>query len=159
KFVCTDPGVGILQPGWHGSGPPPVGPPPPPPGPNCGGGGSSFALESAGGDCSCPNPGLDKCVNRCRTDLYICAGFTGVGALVCGALTLGGCTPVGAAALAYCVTTRLVCGSRCEEDNPSPCGSSLAAATVSLVSERVSPQGLPSSDPTVEQILDKVRQI
>ena len=29
KLVCTDPGVGIRQPGWHGmEGPPPVNPPP-----------------------------------------------------------------------------------------------------------------------------------
>jgi len=33
KLVCTDPGVGILQPGWHGVAPPSVGPPPP--GPQC----------------------------------------------------------------------------------------------------------------------------
>ncbi len=33
KLVCTDPGVGIRQPGWHGfEGPPPVTPPKPPPG-------------------------------------------------------------------------------------------------------------------------------
>ena len=31
KLVCTDPGSGILQPGWHGVGPTPSGPPPPPP--------------------------------------------------------------------------------------------------------------------------------
>jgi len=32
KLVCTDPGVGIRQPGWHGfQGPPPIVPPPPPP--------------------------------------------------------------------------------------------------------------------------------
>lgn len=30
-MVCTDAGVGILQPGWHGVGPPPLNPPPPPP--------------------------------------------------------------------------------------------------------------------------------
>src|SRR5687767_12968002 len=29
KSICTDPGVGIVEPGWHGSGPPPVEPPPP----------------------------------------------------------------------------------------------------------------------------------
>ncbi|HEV2851265.1 MAG TPA: SdrD B-like domain-containing protein [Thermoanaerobaculia bacterium] len=29
-LICTDPGVGILAPGWHGSGPPPKSPPPPP---------------------------------------------------------------------------------------------------------------------------------
>lgn len=28
QLICTDPGVGILAPGWHGSGPPPVTPPP-----------------------------------------------------------------------------------------------------------------------------------
>ncbi|MGE3308462.1 MAG: Ig-like domain-containing protein [Limisphaerales bacterium] len=33
RRICTDQGVGIVQPGWHGSGPPPTGPPPcPPPG-------------------------------------------------------------------------------------------------------------------------------
>jgi len=30
KLICTDPGVGILAPGWHGSGPVPIRPPPPP---------------------------------------------------------------------------------------------------------------------------------
>ncbi|MEO8428278.1 MAG: Ig-like domain-containing protein, partial [Verrucomicrobiota bacterium] len=29
RFICTDPGVGILQPGWHGVAPKPDGPPPP----------------------------------------------------------------------------------------------------------------------------------
>jgi len=36
-LICTDPGVGILAPGWHGSGPSPLSPPPPGP---CAGGGS-----------------------------------------------------------------------------------------------------------------------
>src|SRR5947207_8822062 len=40
KLVCSDPGVGILQPGWHGVGPKPVGPPPPP----CGGEGGSGSV-------------------------------------------------------------------------------------------------------------------
>lgn len=31
SLVCSDPGVGIRAPGWHGSGPPPSRPPPPPP--------------------------------------------------------------------------------------------------------------------------------
>lgn len=31
RLVCTDPGVGIRAPGWHGNGPPPKEPPPPPP--------------------------------------------------------------------------------------------------------------------------------
>ncbi|MCH8290641.1 Ig-like domain-containing protein [Candidatus Poribacteria bacterium] len=31
QLVCTDPGIGIRAPGWHGSGPPPSNPPPPPP--------------------------------------------------------------------------------------------------------------------------------
>jgi hypothetical protein len=35
RLVCTDPGAGILAPGWHGTGPPPVGPPPPPLPPDC----------------------------------------------------------------------------------------------------------------------------
>jgi uncharacterized repeat protein (TIGR01451 family) len=35
RLICTDPGVGIVAPGWHGSGPPPSGPPPPPPPPPC----------------------------------------------------------------------------------------------------------------------------
>ncbi|MBI2928565.1 MAG: Ig-like domain-containing protein [Verrucomicrobia bacterium] len=39
RRICTDSGVGILQPGWHGSGPPPFGPPVPPPG--CAGGGGA----------------------------------------------------------------------------------------------------------------------
>ncbi len=42
KFICTDPGVGILQPGWHGVGPQPEAPPPP----SCGGGGEGTAFLS-----------------------------------------------------------------------------------------------------------------
>lgn len=34
-LICTEPGVGIVAPGWHGSGPPPWRPPPPPPPPFC----------------------------------------------------------------------------------------------------------------------------
>src|SRR5262249_49344588 len=29
KLICSDPGSGIVQPGWHGVAPPPVGPQPP----------------------------------------------------------------------------------------------------------------------------------
>lgn len=32
RFICTDPGMGILAPGWHGCTPPPATPLPPPPG-------------------------------------------------------------------------------------------------------------------------------
>lgn len=35
QLICTDPGVGIRAPGWHGSGNPPIGPPPQPPPPTC----------------------------------------------------------------------------------------------------------------------------
>ncbi|MCI0536818.1 MAG: Ig-like domain-containing protein, partial [Verrucomicrobiales bacterium] len=35
KLICSDPGEGIRQPGWHGPGPIPLFPPPPPPDPNC----------------------------------------------------------------------------------------------------------------------------
>jgi hypothetical protein len=35
KTICTDPGVGIIQPGWHGVAPPPVSPPPPSKPPKC----------------------------------------------------------------------------------------------------------------------------
>jgi hypothetical protein len=45
KLICTDPGSGILQPGWHTVGPQPEGPPPPPCG---GGGGPEIASRSPG---------------------------------------------------------------------------------------------------------------
>jgi hypothetical protein len=55
RLTCTDPGVGILAPGWHGSGPPPVNPPPPPP-PLCqppGGGVAGLGGGAQGNDCDC----------------------------------------------------------------------------------------------------------
>ncbi len=55
KFICTDPGVGILQPGWHGVGVPPWFPPPPP---------------GAGPDPCPPSMGVSNadCVNRCQIE-------------------------------------------------------------------------------------------
>jgi hypothetical protein len=56
RLICTDPGVGILAPGWHGSGPPPTGPPPPPGPP-----------PPAGP----PPPPPDDCPTRCAKKLAI----------------------------------------------------------------------------------------
>ncbi len=106
RFICTDPGVGIIQPGWHGSGPPPAKPPPP--------------------SANCPpgaNPGQETCAKRCERGFNVCAGFLVVGAAICEFYTLGACTPLGLSGLAYCETQRQICLSDCGEDNPCLLGS------------------------------------
>ena len=86
KLICTDPGSGILQPGWHGVGPDPVEPPP------CGEGlccpgpeddGIATAFSSRGAqklDLSTPGCKPDKCkpknlrecVEQCSDALALC---------------------------------------------------------------------------------------
>ena len=105
QMVCSDPGVGIRAPGWHGSGPPPKEPPPPPP-PPCQNGKK-------------PNPALLKCVKRATEDMALCTGAAIGGGLVCIALSLGGCAPVVAVAGAACAAKGGLDLTRCQEDNPS----------------------------------------
>ena len=47
KMICTDPGVGVLQPGWHGVGCPPQNPPPKP-------------------EAECIEANLDECIRNCE---------------------------------------------------------------------------------------------
>jgi hypothetical protein len=62
KLVCSDPGSGIVQPGWHGVGPLPSGPPPPP----CDGNGpASLSFHNVPGGITALD--LSKCL-KCRTD-------------------------------------------------------------------------------------------
>jgi hypothetical protein len=74
RLVCTDPGIGILAPGWHATGPPPIGPPPPPPprtAPEC------PDSRSPREECECEHPKIKKCDDDC---LFRFAGcFRGCG--------------------------------------------------------------------------------
>ncbi len=135
-LICTDEGVGIVQPGWHGSGPPPTGPPPPPPPPpQCGSGPGPGPLSAAGGG-GAPSPYI-KCFNRCGEDTIRCGVYctaagaagiavcliTGPGAPLC----VAGVVVADAICIAACYHTDVVCKDRCAEDNP-PCLSASAAS-------------------------------
>ncbi|MCI0540197.1 MAG: Ig-like domain-containing protein, partial [Verrucomicrobiales bacterium] len=80
RLICTDSGVGIPAPGWHGSGPPPFGPPPPPPLCPAGSfafhGGFSHANQSVAKarDPFCPPPEIacDVCLSDCEKKLNEC---------------------------------------------------------------------------------------
>lgn len=53
KMICTDPGAGILQPGWHGFGPQPSRPPPP-------------------RDPPCPDRTREDCIDDCNVQKVRC---------------------------------------------------------------------------------------
>ncbi len=138
KVVCTDPGVGIPAPGWHGAGPAPKGPPPPPPPPNA----CPVALARNLSPSESP---LDKCTKRCVQDLKICS----LGAL--GSMLVGN-PPQGAAlALALCLGIDILCKSRCKEDNPACPTKPLAAVSTSPMIQ--SPQEVTITDPILLQLL------
>jgi hypothetical protein len=90
QHIWTDAGVGILQPGWHGSGPTPAGPPPPP-------GCTSWCCPGGTGD----NQGYAKCMQDCRDRFLIC-------------LALAAAT--GPETLAFCIIDRILCGAMCRRD-------------------------------------------
>ncbi|MBI3415185.1 MAG: Ig-like domain-containing protein [Verrucomicrobia bacterium] len=167
KFVCTDPGVGIRQPGWHGVGPnpflPPLQPPRPPP---CGFGCHDICL-----------PNLDNCLNEilrfnhqmlefCEDD---CSVF--FSSVHC----FGNCLDDASDVSAYLRTTcRLLlddCGLACDTCN---LGSSSILSSSSMLdlqslnryeNERVpavasiSRQAAASSDPIGDQLNDIIGQI
>ncbi|MFN8439947.1 MAG: Ig-like domain-containing protein [Caldilineaceae bacterium] len=108
QVVCSDPGTGILAPGWHGNGPPPKQPPPPPP--------------------PCNNPGAaNKCNQRCSEDAVRCIAYC----TAAGEIAVLACITAGPAVLACviaavaagtlcdaaCVHNGVVCQDRCQEDN------------------------------------------
>jgi hypothetical protein len=105
--ICTDPGVGILQPGWHGAGPPPVRPPPP--GPQCSGGGSGPLALSASPRSS-GHSDCHECERQFAGCLRTCYEGFGMGLPLCGGMAVFGIAPAGpcvgalAAAAASCAT-------------------------------------------------------
>ncbi len=135
KMVCTDPGVGIRAPGWHGSGPLMVGPPPPLP------------------PCSpweTPNPARITCAKGCLESAMRCVAFG-----VVGGLFPGGAGP-GALGLLYCLSELDNCINNCERDNPR-CVSAPGSPGVSGAG--LSQGSVASFDPITDQILQIGRQI
>lgn len=136
RFICSDPGVGIVQPGWHGSGPPPSGPPPPPPwrGYCCPGGGA-------------PSGNLATCNKRCQRNFALCLVGCGVPSLGCGPFVpLCGFTCGFVCTLAYGF-----CVNDCNEDNCSGQSSSLALRSAVGLAGQI-PAIDPLGDPRIEQI-------
>ncbi len=127
KTICTDPGGGIVQPGWHGSGPMPVGPPPPP---SCNG----FCCPTPGGN----SGGLQRCMQDAHTRLAICGGVGGT--LAAAACALAGGGPLGAficggGAVIVCMADHLNEVSHCLRDNCSATASGLKAASAGRFSQ------------------------
>ena len=109
KTICTDPGVGILQPGWHGTGPAPL----PPDCLNCcparpavvplklanapppawsapvsatarRGGARPSAEDSSGGKCgTCPQGTYQNCLNNCDTQAAACLMAVSISTKLC----------------------------------------------------------------------------
>ncbi|MCI0534827.1 MAG: hypothetical protein L0Z50_06340 [Verrucomicrobiales bacterium] len=93
KFICSDPGSGILQPGWHVAAPVPDGPPP------CGEGlccpepddnsqpiitldGNSYPVRvgkaqpnPSSCDKPCPFKKLDECIHKCAVEFVKCVNY------------------------------------------------------------------------------------
>jgi uncharacterized repeat protein (TIGR01451 family) len=174
RLICTDPGVGIVAPGWHGSGPPPSGPPPPPPPPPCSGGGNLSASLTKQNFCPVPPPcppvdpqgnALDRCLRRCNEDYYwnnaACAtaglaglvgcGFSGPGAPLC----LAAAHAAHAACQAFVLRSAFVCRQRCVEDNPGCSQSSLVAGLRS----KAGVKALETGDSAADQISVYVEQM
>lgn len=145
KLICTDPGVGIRQPGWHAPAPPPLHPPPPPRRcPN--GGGPSLAgfdsdnpqvksmdqrplshrdwieLQDPNDSCNAPCPpdgnagNRQKCAQRCYEDGIRCDAYCGVGGLT----IVGFCAAAGPG-VPICVAGAVVatglCIAKCVHDD------------------------------------------
>jgi hypothetical protein len=147
KMVCTDSGVGILAPGWHWWVSPPTTtpPPPPPPPPPCPPG-------------TKPNPALPICLKDCLEDYSICVGFSVAGGIACAVLTLGGCSPLTAVAIAACTVQLTLCTLRCPRDNPKCIPMMSLTSTGLLRSGPLDTTGT-SNDPVADQILQISRQI
>lgn len=135
-LACTDPGVGIEAPGWHGPQLPPQGPPPPPPPPPPCPPGQQ------------PNPGQAVCLADCLEEAALCKTASLVGFFVCRAFPAPpfSCLLAYEAAVALCVANLAVCTSRCERCIPA--GGVVAGGPPP-----------PPMDPVADEILDLLGQV
>jgi membrane-associated phospholipid phosphatase/methionine-rich copper-binding protein CopC len=145
KTIVSDPGVGVIAPGWHFTNPGvPVSPPPPPP------------------PCK-PDPGLVKCLKRAVEDYGICVATWGIGGgIIAGLVAVGsgGTAALPAAgaltvALAACTATLNITVSRCKEDFPNNCDKPSPKALSLLAAQQDSPTG----DAIGDQIVEISKQI
>ncbi len=149
QLICTDPGVGIRAPGWHGSGPAPVEPPPPPDPPQCGGT-AAVGTTAGDGDCCVPDQTafiacFDDRTHELRGRVAACTLL----AVGCVALCVAATGPVATAACWGCVGVLTACeaGAICENEYQqcvctrdhqcgprcaSSCGDGAAAASANL---------------------------
>ena len=152
KLICSDPGVGIQAPGWHGSAPAPLGPPPPP-SPNCS---DSARLAS---ECSCTpdQEGFDICMTLTGiiggTCLVACVGAI----VVCEAGTAGlgtvGCFLLGASCITACGAVALNGALNCGRTHLCEGQPSRLAPRIDLADR------LATDDPIVDQLQSIMDQI
>ena len=167
RMICTEVGVGIRQPGWHGSGPPPDGPPPPPPPPGCPM--SAFVASAASNNsllAARATGGLAQCIKRCGDDALRCHTYCVLGGVAgfAACAFFGPFSPacaagVGAAVIlcdGKCFHDKFVCEARCKEDNP-PC--TAASQIVRLRSPLPTPLTPFNQNAGVDQIFEKLSQL
>ena len=115
NIICSDPGVGILAPGWHGQAEEPERSPP-------------CRIPRCCSICCEPpliyNPDFGKCFKRCEED-----GLVEVAACALG-LALGN-FPAYVVCLGVVATKNLICQNRCVEDHPRCLDSSNESRSVS----------------------------
>ena len=125
SLICSDPGIGIRAPGWHGSGPQPYQPAPPPPLPQF----CPAPRAAVSGDyVRAPDVPYETCIERCNADglrhIGYCTIGAGLGMILCAFLG-----PAAPACLAPVVAAHwvcsakeahdaIVCQDRCDEDCP-----------------------------------------
>ena len=169
--ICSDPGSGILAPGWHCPCPPPLNPPPPPrPKPDPPPGPPDPDPPPPPPDAPPPEPppepdppdpcpeGGPQCARNCAdaaTTCGIAAGLAGVGCAFyftgIGVVTCAGGAVLGAGGCAYFNNS---CSFHCGQS----CGG--RAAVVATLPIETLPLGTPATgDPVVDQVLATIEQI